>query len=317
MNSTTSRSDLSSTNTPKSISLGVLVVGHGTRNQLGVSQFLTLVEQIKSFLPNFLIEGAFLELAQPDLMLGLKRLKEHGCNSVLIVPVLLFTAAHAKEDIPDQVALIARELGMCVIGQSPSLGTHPSVIELSQNRFEELALIGKGTVCLSNGCAWGESVSVRCGSNRCRLSEVTLASDESRRLGCAMVGRGTSDLAAIEKMKELTDLRVVKSKKLLADREERHSLVWTATGFFAGPDLTVDSLLGRAAESDANWIIVQPHLLFEGELMDQLREKVRNMRARAPEKRWWIARPLGADSHLAQVFAQIVRETLENLDAPV
>jgi sirohydrochlorin ferrochelatase len=112
-----------------------------------------------------------------------------------------------------------------------------------------------------------------------------------------MVGRGASDPAALEQMRMLTELATPR----------RHHVVWVETGFFTGGSPSVDELFDRAATSACDTIIVQPHLLFEGELMDQLRVKFRErMKRHAPQK-WLLTRALGGDPGLAHVFLAMAR----------
>ncbi len=68
-----------------------------------------------------------------------------------------------------------------------------------------------------------------------------------------------------EHMRRFTELRVAAGKRVLH---------WYETGFFAGGAPTVDQLLAEAQQSGCTQIVVQPHLLFEGELVLQLRRKV-------------------------------------------
>ncbi len=84
--------------------------------------------------------------------------------------------------------------------------------------------------------------------------------------------------------------------------------MWSQTGFFAGGEVDVDQLLEEAALADCGVIVVQPHLLFEGELMNKLRQKLGGMRSRFPEKTWWLAGCLGADPSLADVFVGLLGE---------
>jgi hypothetical protein len=54
-------------------------------------------------------------------------------------------------------------------------------------------------------------------------------------------------------------------------------------------------------------------LLFEGELMDQLRSKIVQYRQQYPDRHWVLARSLGADCALAEVFIQFVRTAAANV----
>lgn len=290
----------------QALKAGVLVVGHGTRKLEGQRQLLQLTEQIASLLPGVCIEPSFLELAEPEIATGLSRLQERGCETIVVIPVLLFTAAHAKSDIPDAVADAAGKYGLTVFAQTSSLEVHPSVLALSRIRFNEVLGLPAGKNCPEGGCAAGEPPTSRCDSmeNRgrcCPLSE-WLRENRGRanRVALAMVGRGTSDREALDKMRLLTRLRT-----------EGTPVAWSETGFFAGGKPDVDELLDQAAESGCDTVVVQPHLLFEGELMDQLRAKVRARRKSNPTQSWWITRSLGADPALAQVFLQLLNEATE------
>ena len=294
--------------------IGILVVGHGTRNKLGSAQLLRLVEHIRELIPQASVFGCFLELAEPDIATGVQRLQEMGCTSLVVVPVLLFTAAHAKSDIPDAVQEHATRFGVHVLSQTPSLGTHPRVLELSKTRFEEVVRLPNNSVCPEGGCADGSSPRTRCRVYQERPERCTLLNWlEGRhsasaypfgKIALAMVGRGTSDLSALEHMRELTRLRV----QLAKNGTEPDGVQWSETGFFAGGSPAVDELLDGASQSGCDSVIVQPHLLFEGELMDQLREKVRTRRENGSGPSWWVTRSLGADPKLAEVFVGLLMD---------
>ncbi len=270
----------------------ILVVGHGTRNPSGALQLLDLVGQMQIKAPAAKIFGCFLELAEPSIEQAIERLSEQGIKKTLVVPVLLFTAGHALQDIPEAVAQAGKRFGIEVIGQTSSLGTHPSVLELSQVRYAEVAALAKGHVCPANACA-----RVQCNTGRCEGQFRTLG-----RIGLAMVGRGTSDQQALAHMRQLTGLKVAQLRVV------RHQ-----TGFFAGGKPNLDGLLEEASQWECETVLVQPHLLFEGELIEQLRDKVLQCRLRYPDKQWLIARTLGADPKLADVFLDLAREQIEGI----
>lgn len=262
----------------------ILVVGHGTRKPSGAAQLRQLVETMRRMASDEALFESFLELAEPTIEDAMKRIQEEGFRRVKVVPVLLFEAGHARSDIPDAVAEAASRFGIEVVGQSPPLGTAPYVLKLSDERFHEIAVHGRERGCPEQHCA-------RAGScqSECWLRGVSLGT-----IGLAMVGRGTSDTTALEHMRELTRLVAV-----------QRSIIWHATGFFAGGSPTVDELLDQAAATACDTILVQPHLLFEGELMDQLRSKLQDRSERHAPQRWLLARTLGADPGLARVFLEL------------
>ena len=88
-----------------SVNYGLLIVGHGTRSEVGTAQFLALAERIrKSAGGQLAVEPAFLELQQPDIDAAVGNLVAQGVKQLVVMPLLLFAAGHAKEDVPNAVA---------------------------------------------------------------------------------------------------------------------------------------------------------------------------------------------------------------------
>jgi sirohydrochlorin cobaltochelatase len=79
---------------------GVMLCGHGSRNQLAVGEFAVLADALKERLTDVPVEYGYLEFANPVIHLGLDRLRMQGVRHVLAVPGMLFAAGHAKNDIP-------------------------------------------------------------------------------------------------------------------------------------------------------------------------------------------------------------------------
>ena len=79
---------------------GVMICGHGSRDQDGIREFESIAEGIRKRLPQYDVESGFLEFATPIIRDGLDRLRQRGNRQVLAVPGMLFAAGHAKNDIP-------------------------------------------------------------------------------------------------------------------------------------------------------------------------------------------------------------------------
>lgn len=282
----------------KSLQGGVLVVGHGTRLASGVAQLLDLSRQIQRRLPTLSVEAAFLELAKPTIFDAMLSLHANGVRRVFVVPILLFEAAHAQTDIPDAVKDAARTLEILVFGQSTPLGTHPAALEISEFRFKQALRCQSSAGCLMAGaCSRADECLAVVELNPQALSPDSFPS----KVGLAMVGRGSSDLAALDHMRCFTKQHVAHSKT---------KLDWSQTGFFAGGKPTIDDLLLEAKDSECDIVVVQPHLLFEGELIQQLRSKVAHWQQVSPLKRWLVPPTLGADPKLANAFLSLAGESL-------
>ena len=297
---------------------GVLVVGHGTRSAAGQRQLLDLAAAMQGIAGSCVFEPAFLELAEPDIAAGLARLRDRGVSRVLIVPVLLFSAAHDLEDIPSAVEQAAGRLSLQIIGQSRPLGEQAAALALSQLRCLQSLLCTEPAGCdRAGGCPIAETccgpwLSTRAdvwfdhllaafdaasaaGRTSARGGECDLDALAERLRGAAlvMVGRGTSQLPARRAM-----------ERFMQERLRRFPAAWSTIGFFAGDDRTVERALDQAADQTASdTVIVQPHLLFEGLLSQQLRQAVDSRRGSG--KRWLVASPLGADRSLAHAWLRM------------
>jgi sirohydrochlorin cobaltochelatase len=80
--------------------IGVMVCGHGSRDQEAIEEFKAVAAGIAQRLPQYPADYGFLEFAKPIIRDGLDRLRSGGAERILAVPGMLFAAGHAKDDIP-------------------------------------------------------------------------------------------------------------------------------------------------------------------------------------------------------------------------
>jgi sirohydrochlorin cobaltochelatase len=115
-------------------SIGLLVVGHGTRKNQGKQDFWTTVGHVAAELPQTVVEGCFLEAGTPDIPTALKAMAQRGLREVVLAPLLLFSAGHAERDIPAAARQAAADAHVTV-QQTDVLGCHPEILALSAARF--------------------------------------------------------------------------------------------------------------------------------------------------------------------------------------
>ena len=135
--------------------LAILYVGHGTRLRKGVEEATKFLQQTMPLIDVDIQEIAFLELVEPNIVDGVARCVERGATSILVVPILLLTAQHAKEDIPLELAKAQEKFPQLKMNVAKPFGVHPLLIETVYERVTEqqveikedaeLLLIGRGS----------------------------------------------------------------------------------------------------------------------------------------------------------------------------
>jgi len=119
---------------------GVLLIGHGTRDAMGTRQFFELGEKLRSHLSPLPVEPCLLELQSPTIADGWENLKARGVKRVLAAPLLLFSAGHAKSDIPDALNQCLRHSSEMTWQESRALSRAPELLQLVLQRLDESRL---------------------------------------------------------------------------------------------------------------------------------------------------------------------------------
>jgi sirohydrochlorin cobaltochelatase len=116
--------------------MGVMVCGHGSRDEEAVAEFASVAEGVRDRLPQFDVDSGFLEFARPTLGEGLDALVARGVTDILAVPGMLFAAGHAKNDIPSVLNRYqARHAGLR-IRYGRELAIEPRLLRASADRIE-------------------------------------------------------------------------------------------------------------------------------------------------------------------------------------
>jgi sirohydrochlorin cobaltochelatase len=130
--------------------MGLLVVGHGTADPVGADETRALASRLAELLPGVPVELGFLEVIGPSIDEACGRLAARGCTAAVAAPLLLFTAGHARRDVPE--ALVAAAVAHRIaIAQSAAIGCHPRVVELARRR--RMAALGMHPPDESGGTA--------------------------------------------------------------------------------------------------------------------------------------------------------------------
>ena len=115
----------------------LVALAHGSRDPRSAATIGTLVDEVKAMRPDLTIEKAFLELSRPSFQTVVDRLVRKGHDEIVVVPLLLSEAYHAKVDVPRAVAeATARHEGLS-IRSTDVLGLGTSLLDVLDLRMRE------------------------------------------------------------------------------------------------------------------------------------------------------------------------------------
>jgi len=259
---------------------GLLLVGHGTRDEQGLAEFHDLARHVTALAGGFLVEPCFLELAQPDIPAAIERLVNRGVRQIILAPLMLFAAGHAKRDIPRAVEEALRIHGSALgvqpqappgdlsptlaVTYLPALECNQQILDLSRQRFDE-ALADKPKI------------------------------DPAETL-LILVARGSSSPEATAMMHRFAALR-----------GESTPVARVEVCFVAKAQPGLESALAGAAQSRFHRIIVQPHLLFTGQVLEEVRHAASAAAASsrdALKRQWIVTQHLGPSPLVARAIAE-------------
>jgi sirohydrochlorin cobaltochelatase len=247
---------------------GLLIIGHGTSSSLGRVEFQETVDRVKALMPNAIVEAGFLEGGAPTIETAWQEIVACGVKKVIVSPLLLFAAGHANNDIPRLLARLAEGSPMVEIRQMPPLGCDPSLVRLSVQRYQSAL--------------------------DAALVPATKSPPRTRLL---FVARGAQDPRARDEAIEYGRLVTASAKP------DDHS-----TCFLAMAKPTFDEETAATAASSLERVVVVPHLLFSGKLLERVREKVAEQEESGPRQQWLLADHLGSDPVVARTIARRFNE---------
>ena len=121
----------------------LLIVGHGSRDSEGVLECEAFNAALATQLQNMDCGLGFLEFAQPTIKEAVVTLHEKGNQELFVVPCMLTTAGHVKNDIPlqlEQINMLYPQLKLCY---GRDLGIQAGMIRAAADRIRE-AMLAQG-----------------------------------------------------------------------------------------------------------------------------------------------------------------------------
>ncbi|WP_071394596.1 sirohydrochlorin chelatase [Bacillus tuaregi] len=118
----------------------ILYICHGSRVKQAVKEAGAFIDRVMKKVEAPIQELGFLELAEPSLEEGFKRCVEQGASTIMAVPVLLLTAAHAKEDIPSELHALQARFPNIEVRLGHPIGVHEKIVDVLLERIIETSI---------------------------------------------------------------------------------------------------------------------------------------------------------------------------------
>lgn len=113
----------------------LIALAHGSRDPRSSATIQALVAEVRRLRPDLPVEAAFLDLSRPSFGKVVDKLVRKGHEEIVVVPMLLSEAYHAKVDVPSAVADLSAKHPDVQIRASRILGLEPSFLSLLDQRL--------------------------------------------------------------------------------------------------------------------------------------------------------------------------------------
>ncbi|MGA8993112.1 MAG: sirohydrochlorin chelatase [Nocardioidaceae bacterium] len=113
----------------------LVALAHGSRDPRSAATIKDLVGEVRDLRPDLRVEPAFLELAKPSFDVVVDRLVRAGYDEIVVVPLLLSAAHHARVDVPEAMAQASSRHPGLRLRASEVLGLEPVFLEVLDRRL--------------------------------------------------------------------------------------------------------------------------------------------------------------------------------------
>lgn len=115
----------------------LIALAHGSRDSRSARTVREIVAHTRRLRPDLRVEPAFLDHARPDVDSVVDRLVAKGHDEIVIVPLLVTAAYHAKVDVPAAAARASARHPQVGIRVADVLGTDVALLSVLDTRLRQ------------------------------------------------------------------------------------------------------------------------------------------------------------------------------------
>lgn len=257
----------------------ILLVGHGSRDPEGNEELLEFAQAVAARVPGTCVETCFLELARPSIAEGVQACVEKGATRVVLVPIILFAAVHAKIDIPMAIDRAKAKYPQVEFVYGRPIGVHEKIVSILLSRLKE-----------------ARPVAVPAGMNSAVEVPGEVTDQETAVL---VLGRGSSDPDANSDF-----------FKICRMLWEKLPYTWVESCFIGVTQPSFPDGLERCVRLGAKKIIVLPYFLFTGVLIKRIGEMTEEFAEAHPELQVEIGGYFGFHPQMIELVLERANEGL-------
>ncbi|QGH34315.1 sirohydrochlorin chelatase [Gracilibacillus salitolerans] len=236
----------------------VIYICHGSRLEEAKQESFALINKVKKNVSVKIQETCFLELQEPDLADTVRKVVNQGATKIVILPILLLTAGHAKKDIPD-------------------------MIEKEKNKYSAVEFV------------YGRAIEVDPKMVNILADRVKACTDNLEGMDLLLVGRGSSDISAVNATEKLVGMLRANFPENQIDK-----------CFLAASKPKFEPFLLEKVEQGKS-VLVLPYLLFTGLLDKGIKEYIESLDLKEGQ-RVLLADYLGHHPNVVEVLTERVAE---------
>ncbi len=117
---------------------GIIVLAHGSKimsGNEGLHQIISMIQEMGGYEA---VKPAYLQLASPNLSEAVEALVKLEVNRIIIMPLLLFSGNHVKEDIPLAITSLKSLYPDVTFEITRNIGPDPLIARIAYHRVEEI-----------------------------------------------------------------------------------------------------------------------------------------------------------------------------------
>ncbi|WP_166245614.1 sirohydrochlorin chelatase [Paenibacillus turpanensis] len=252
----------------------ILLVGHGSRDAEGNAELLRFADMVRERAgASYYIETCFLELARPNIPQGIAKCVEAGATRVVLVPIILFAAGHAKIHIPVEIDHAKQKYPHVQFAYGRPIGVHQKVMDILSERLSEA----------------GYAAPQAAGEGQRDTDTAVL-----------VLGRGSSDSDANSDFYKMTRLLW-----------EQLPVKWVESSFIGVTEPSYPEGLERCMRLGAKKIYVLPYFLFTGILIKRIEEMTAEFAEQNEQVQVELAGYFGLHPYLVELLLDRVAEASE------